>query len=597
LQKTIFCIDLQAVGINLYISTMKKQSMKGLLLISVAGLFATASCDLLKDLDYKVTPDPLELHGDSVRVKVEVTLPEKGIKKKVSAEISPSLASTQLKPLTIQGEKATGNGTVVNYKTGGKITYTDVVPYKADMETSQLSVSGKAFKKGVEKKQLDGIAIADATITTPLLVNKDFRVIYEKDNFQRVSQESTSAQINFEKGKSIVRPAELKDQDIVDLQAWLADAQNNPKIELTSIRIVGYASPEGEEDKNNSLSTDRSTAGKETIVELAKKVNNDKAQTEIYSLMGRGEDYDGFKRELQASSFNEDEKQLIIRVLEMYQESSKREEEMRAMGKTFTQLDRDIFPLLRRAEIQVTYNLTGYSDAELQTLSVSNPSELTLEELLFTATLTEDLNEKLRIYQVASINFPQDYRPVNNVGVVYYQQNRLSEAKDQFDKANNIRTTSIVKNNLAAVAGVQGDRDGAKSLLAEATGAGPEVGYNKGILDIQDGLYSSAVSNFGQEATFNKALGQLLNGENSVASATIDSSDDAQTAQGLYLKAIAAKRDGKDSEATSLIGQAAAKDSSFGQKATQDREFVRPVSEAKKIAQSVVGATKKKKKK
>ncbi|EPB65881.1 hypothetical protein ANCCEY_15041 [Ancylostoma ceylanicum] len=377
---------------------MKKQSIKGLAFIAVAGSLAT-SCDLLKDLDYTVTPDPLEMHGDSVRVKVDVTFPEKGIKKKVTAEVTPYLASTPLKPLSVQGEKATGNGTVIQYKAGGKVTYTDVVPYKADMETSALTVTGKVFKGAKEKEQLDTISIADATIITPYLVNKDFRVIYEADQFKRVTEEKQFAQINYEKGKSNVRPAELKDKDIVDLQAWLQATQSNPKINIKSINIVGYASPEGEEDKNNSLSTDRSNTGKETVLGVAKKAKNDKAQTEIYSLKGSGEDYEGFKRELTASKFNEDEKNLILRVLEMYKESSKREEEMRAMGKTFTQLDKDIFPLLRRSEIHVIYDLTGYSDEELKSISVATPDSLNLEELLFTATLTNDLNEKLRLYQ------------------------------------------------------------------------------------------------------------------------------------------------------------------------------------------------------
>lgn len=573
---------------------MKKQSIKGLAFIAVAGSLVT-SCDLLKDLDYTVTPDPLEMHGDSVRVKVDVTFPEKGIKKKVSAEINPSIASTQLKPLMVQGEKATGNGTVIQYKAGGKVTYTDVVPYKSDMEASGLSVTGKVFKGAKEKEQLDVIRIADATIITPYLVNKDFRVIYEADQFKRVTEEKQFAQINYEKGKSNVRPAELKDKDIVELQNWLTTVQPNAKVNIKSIEIVGYASPEGEEDKNNTLSTDRSNTGKETVVGVAKKAKNDKAQTDIFKLKGSGEDFAGFKRELQTSKFNEDEKNLILRVLEMYQDPVKREEEMRAMGKTFTQLDKDIFPLLRRSEIHVIYDLTGYSDEELKAISVSNPDSLKLEELLFTATLTNDLNEKLRLYQVAAKNFPQDHRPFNNIGAVYYEQNKLGEAKTQFEKANGMKDNAIAKNNLGAIAGVEGDRAKAKQLFGQANGAGAQVNYNKGILDIQDGKYASAVSNFGSEATFNKALAQLLNGDNAGATKTIDGSDDAESAQGYYLKAIAAKRDKKDAEATSNIGKAAAKDASFGEKATRDREFVTPVAIEKAAAETTSSSKKKKK--
>ncbi len=571
---------------------MKKQSIKGLAFIAVAGSLAT-SCDLIKDLDYTVTPDPLEMHGDSVRVKVDVMFPEKGIKKKVSAEITPSIASTPLKPLSVQGEKATGNGTVIQYKAGGKVTYTDVVPYKSDMEVSALSVTGKVFKGAKEKEQLDVINIADATITTPFLVNKDFRVIYEADQFKRVTEEKAFAQVNYEKGKSNVRPAELKDKDIVDLQTWLVAAEANPKISIKSIEVVGYASPEGEEDKNNTLSTDRANTGKETVMGIAKKANNAKAQTEIYSLKGSGEDFAGFKRELQASKFNEDEKNLILRVLEMYKESSKREEEMRAMGKTFTQLDKDIFPLLRRSEIHVTYDLTGYSDEELKAISVATPDSLNLEELLFTANLTKDLNEKLRLYTVAAKNYPADHRPVNNIGAVYYEQNKLNEAKAQFEKANGIKDNTIAKNNLAAIAGVQGDRAKAKQLLGQASGAGDAVKYNKGILDIQDGKYASAISNFGSEATFNKALAQLLNGDSAAATKTVDASNDAESAQGYYLKAISAKRQKNDTEATSNIGKAAGKDASFGQKATTDREFVTPVAVERAAAKAATGKKKK----
>lgn len=556
---------------------MKNKTIKSLAFIAVAGSLAT-SCDLLKDLDYTVTPDPLEMHGDSVRVKVDITFPEKGIKKKVSAEITPSIGSTPLKPLMVQGEKATGNGTVLQYKAGGKVTYTDVVAYKSDMEVSSLSVTGKVFKGAKEKEQLDVINIADATIITPYLVNKDFRVIYAADEFKRVTEERQFAQINYLKGKSNVRPTELKDKDITEIQSWLTVAQQNPKINIKNIEITGYASPEGEEDKNNSLSTDRSNTGKETVVSIAKKVKNEKAQTEVYTLKGSGEDYVGFKRELQASSFNEDEKNLILRVLEMYKESSKREEEMRAMGKTFTQLDRDIFPILRRSEINVVYDLTGYSDEELKAISVSNPDSLRLEELLFTATLTTDLTEKLRLYQVAAKNFPEDFRPINNIGCVYYEQNKLAEAKTQFEKANGVKDNAISKNNLGAIAGVNGDREKAKQLLDQASGAGDQVNYNKGILAIQDGDYATAVSSFGSEASFNKALAQLLNGDAAAATKTIDSSDDKESAQGYYLKAISAKRQGKDSDATSNIGKAAAKDASFGEKATRDREFVTPVA-------------------
>jgi tetratricopeptide (TPR) repeat protein len=561
-------------GLELQKVNMKKQTIKGFAFIAVASSLVT-SCDLLKDVDYTVTPNPLEMHGDSVSVKVDIKLPEKGIKKKASAEITPMLGSTALKTITIQGEKATGNGNVIMYKPGGSITYTEKVAYKAEYENTDLVVTGTISKGGKVKDQIPETKIADATIITPLLVNKDFKVIFAKDEFKRVTEKSFSAQINFDKAKSNLKATELKDQDIVDLKTWLAAAETNPKIAIKSIAITGFASPEGEIGKNESLSSDRASTAKEASLNLAKEANNAVAQTEIYTSAGRGEDYDGFKIELEKSTMNEDDKQLILRVLEMYKDPVQRETEMRNMGKSFTYLDKNIFPMLRRAEMLVTYDKTGFSDEELMEATKTMADSLTLEELLFAGTLTTDLNEKLRIYQVATKNYPEDHRAFNNAGAVLYMQNKMADAKASFEKANGIKDNNISKNNLAAIAGVSGDRAKAKQLLAQANGAGSEVNYNMGILDIQDGEYNDAISNLGTEASYNKALAQTLAGSNEEAMKTIDASADKESAQGYYLKAVISARMDKVDAVVSNLNSVFAKDASLKEKAAKDREFLK----------------------
>ncbi|NVK65471.1 MAG: hypothetical protein HWE22_12845 [Flavobacteriales bacterium] len=554
---------------------MKKQSIRVLALAAVAGT-TVSSCTLLKDLEYEVTPCPLEMHGDSVQVTVDITFPEKSLNKKASAEITPMLGETALKPVTFQGEKATGNGNVIQYKPGGKYTYTDVVAYKPAFENTELMITGTVSKKGTVKDEIDPIEICKGTIVTPLLVNKSGQVRLADDKFERVTPETEFAQINYLKGKSNVRTSELREDDIKETEAWLASAETNPKIDIKSIKVTGYASPEGEEDKNGTLSSDRATTGKETMMKLADKAKNTKASDEgIYSTVGSGEDYPGFKKALKADTqMNEDDKNLVIRVIEMNASSAQREEELRNMRATFTYLDKNIFPLLRRSEIVTNYDLTGFSDEELKNYSVSNPDTLNLEELLFTATLYEDLNEKLRIYKIAEGRYAEDYRPSNNVGAVLYMQNKVSEAKAKFEKANGIKDNEISKNNLGAVAIVEGDREKAWSLLNQA-GSSSETSYNKGVLNIQDGDYDDAVSNLGSEATFNKALAQLLNGNPSAAVSTIDNSVDAETAQGYYLKAIAAARQDQLNELVNNLKSAIAKDGSYKAKAMKDREFLK----------------------
>lgn len=554
---------------------MKNQSLKGIALIAAASYLVT-SCDLLKDLEYRVTPSPLEMHGDSVRVHVDVTFPAKGIRKKVSAEITPMLGTTALKTVTVQGEKVTGNGSVINFKSGGTFVYDDLVAYKPEMEVTELLVTGKV-RKG--KKDKPGIfqdkKIADGTIITPYLVNKDYKVILEKDQFTRVTEQSFTAQFNYERGKSVVRPTELKDKDIVAFSKWLGAAQTNPKIAIKSINITGYASPEGEENKNNTLSTDRAEAAKQAALGLAKAAKNASVETISFNLNGRGEDYEGFKKELQGSAMNEDEKNLVIRVLEMHSDPITRETEMRNMGKTFKYLDDNIFPKLRRAEISIVYDLTGYTDEELKTISTTMPDSLKVEELLFAATLTNDLNTKLQIYTAAQKKYPEDARTHNNVGAVLYMQNKVADAKSHFEKANSLNDNAISKNNLGACAGASGDRAKAKQLFTAAKGAGNEVGYNSGILHIMAGKYPEAVSSFGSDASFNKALAEILNNSVDNAVKTLDKSSDKESAQGFYLKAVASARQNNVDATVSNLKNAFAKDSSLKAKAGKDREFLK----------------------
>ncbi len=556
---------------------MKKQSIKSLALIAVAGSLV-ASCDLMKDLDYKVTPNPLEMHGDSVRIKAEVTFPEKGIKKKASAELTPTFGGVALKPISVIGEKAVGNGTTIQYKPGGKVVYSDVVAYQPSFENADLVITGKVYKGGKEKTEIDPIVVAKGTIITPLLVNKDFKVILASDEFKRVTEEKQVAQINYDKAKSNLKASELKDQDIKDLQAWLTMSETNPKVAIKSINLIGYASPEGEQGKNESLSSDRAETGKSATLGIAKKAKSTKGQEEIYNLEGRGEDWDGFKTALQKSNMNEDEKQLVIRVLEMYKDPVQRETEIRNMSKTFTYLEKNILPELRRSEIHVIYDKTGFSDAELTAISKSKIDSLNVEEILFTATLTTDLNEKLRLYSEAERLFPADYRTSNNVGAVLYMQGKLAEAKAKFEKANTTKANEVSQNNLAAVAGASGDRVKAKEMLAKA-GNASETKYNQGIIDIQEGNYAAAASKLGDN-NFNKALAQLLNGDAAAAIKTVDASADAESAQGYYLKAVASARQDKLDGIVSNLKNSFAKDGSMKTKASKDLEFYKYIENA-----------------
>jgi tetratricopeptide (TPR) repeat protein len=244
------------------------------------------------------------------------------------------------------------------------------------------------------------------------------------------------------------------------------------------------------------------------------------------------------------------------------------------MAKTFTYLDEFVFPKLRRAEIKVAYETTGHSDETYQSMAKTTPEKLNVEELLYAASLIKDANEKALIYAACENLYPVDQRASNNLGALLFSQGKIAEAEAKFEKANSIKENSTTIGNLAAVAGSKGDFKKAKELLAKADGS-VESNYNNGIIAIVEGNYGAAISNFAENKTFNKALAQLLNKDFEGAKATIDASQDNNSAQGFYLKAIIASRTDKADDAVSALKNAIAKDASFKAKAQKDREFLK----------------------
>jgi outer membrane protein OmpA-like peptidoglycan-associated protein len=541
------------------------------------GLVAVlTSCDLVKDFTYSVNPNPLEMHGDSIKFSIVVNVPEKGLNKKAKAEITPKLGNAALGTWQIQGEKVTGNGKTIPFKPGGSATFDINLPYDPSFEAANLKLTGKFFKGTKEKGSLPEVKIADATVITPLMVKKEFKMIFEEGTLKKATNETLNARINFDRAKSIVKPNELKDKDILDLVSWLRNSQSNPKITVNSIEIKGYASPDGEESKNESLSADRAREARSALINVMKREKLIAfTDTSKYITSKFGEDFEGFKEQLAlTNSISEADKNLFIRILEMSKDPKQRETEMINLGKSYTALEKDVFPAIRRTTIVVNYSIAAPTEEELKATSVTNAESLGVEELLVIAgKLTNDLNEKARLYEIAAKNFAGDYRAHNNLGAVKFLQNKISDAKTSLEKANQVKDNANSKNNLAGIAILEGNRSDARKLMNQAKGAkdANAVSYNTAVLDILDGKYATGAAL--KEGSFNKALAATLSNKYDEAKKALSGNESAESN---YLRAIISQRSGEGTDAVvNHLKNAIAKDSSFKEKAARDREFIK----------------------
>lgn len=564
---------------------MEKRHLKGLSLLTLA-LIALSGCGgigkmnkYVENIKYTVDPNPLIVQGDSVAVSVNGNFPGKYFYKKAQVELTPTLTytggETPYKTAYFQGEGAVGNNTVIPYETGKAFNYSHKVAYTPSMAESELMVKilGKQGKEGKKQLEFDPVKIADGVITTPYLMMSDDKVLLAKDGFVRITDHSQDATLNYLVNSSVVRPTEMKDADIKAMSDFLKSMKANPNIVVKGMTVDAWASPEGELSKNENLAGDRAKSAKAWAKgELLRAKVDSAKQDAFFTLNGRGEDWDGFKKAMQNSTTVPD-KELVLRVLEMYPDVSKREEEIKNMAATYKEIADQILPQLRRSEMKLNYQLVGKTDAQLTEMSRSMPDSLNVEEILFAATLSSDINEQLRIYKEAERVHPTDYRAANNVGYIYMLQNKLAEAEAQFQKANSITDNPVSTNNLGVVARLKGDRKKASELFAKAGAAGPEVKYNQGIIDIQNGNYASASSNMAGTNSFNAALAKTLGGDAAGAQTILDGSTDKDSAMGHYLAAIIAARQSNCDGVRNHLGMAVQKDASLREKALKDLEF------------------------
>lgn len=527
----------------------------------------------MEELNFKVEPSPLEVHGDSVKVTITGKFPEKYFAKSVSAQATPALVwnggEATFKVQEFKGEKATGNGDVIPFKTGKSFKYTATLPYSAAMESSKLELRIKG-SKGSKTASFPAVEIAKGVISTPYLMKSDDKVATSADKFVRSTDKTIEAVVNFDLNSSVLKPAEMKDADIAQLQALLTSISTNPKMVVNKIELVGYASPEGEILLNDGLGNERAKAGAKVMANVLKNAKLDLLYGSLVKETSKGEDWDGFRASMEKSAIAD--RDIIIRILQRTSDLTEREKEIKNITKTYTEIKDLILPGLRRCQIIVHYTENGYTDAELISLGKSNPAVLKYEELLKAASLIDDANVKASIYKEAETKANGDYRASNNLGVVYYGMNKSAEAAKQFEKAYGMNKNAETSNNLGVATRLKGDRKAALKLFNESGSA--ESKYNKGLILIANGDYAGAVSSMKDAKTFNSALAKMLNGDNTGAKSDLDASGD-KSALADYLRAIICARSKDAAGQASNLSSAIAKDGSLGEKSKTDLEFAK----------------------
>ena len=539
----------------------------------LAGCSLPKMIKTVENINLAVNPSPVVLQGDDVTIDITGTFPPKYFAKKVTVAATPVLVweggEASFETANYQGEDAAGNGTVVGWENGKSFSYTAKVPYEAAMKDNaklELRMSGA---QGDKTGEFPAIELALGVMATQDLVQPDEKFVIASDNFQRVMTYVQDVTVNFGYQSSYVNGSEYRDEDWKALKDLIALSASADSVTILGVATESYASPEGEIALNEDLAMDRAKSANKAVARALGRKGIELEESAVRA-MPKGEDWEGFKKAMRASSIAD--KDLILRVLEMYSDKNKREEEIKNIAKTYKEIEEGILPDLRRSQVAVTYTVEGYTDEELMDLCKNNPEALTVEELLFSATLFDDANDQLEVYQNTARVHADDFRGHNNAGVTLMALGRMKQAEESFNAAKSLAANNgVVNTNLGAIARQNGDTDGADTYYGKANG-GSELSYNKGVLAITQGEYGRAISSMGNNGTANLALAKILNGDANGARTTLENSGD-DSAVTSYLLAICAARLKDAAGVKKHVTEALAKDPTMRDRAQNDLEF------------------------
>lgn len=550
---------------------MNKLRIKTLLTSASASLVLLASCSPklqpFQSSWAEATPEPLELVAGTVPTDVSIRFPERWFHKKANITITPVLRfagrKVAMPSQTYRGEHIKmSNAPVVSYAKGALYAMRFAIPFEEGMEDSELFLEFDA-KIGTKQVPLAPVKIGEGTITTAGLADlKGVKPIYAPDHFSRVIKEAYTADIQFLIQQAEVRAQELNKKDVQEWIDVVENAHQTPKLSV-DVEVQAYASPDGGKELNEKLSEKRE---KNTTSALKRDLGRNEVPMAAYYT---AQDWDGFKELLEKSSIPD--KDLVLRVLNMYTDPEEREREIKNISFVFKQLADEILPKLRRSRLVANVEIMGRSDEDLVRYAINRPARLRIDELLYAATLIPDLSARKAVYEDATRIYPEDYRPFHNLGTLAMSVGAIEEAEAWFDKAEKVQANSYTRLNRALIALDKKEVTRAESLIGNATDI-EEVDQVMALLYMTQGKYDDALRYMGNVASDNAAVAKIMVHRYQDALETLQAIAQP-TARTHYLKAVALAHTGQEAQAVESLREAIRLDAGLRYRAMVDREF------------------------
>lgn len=555
--------------------------MKKLVFLSAVAVATLTSCggklgELSAD-NFKVVPNPLVAESGQVPATINGMFPEKYMAKKAVVTVTPELRFTddgvetavKGQSATFQGEKVLGNDQSISYKVGGHYTMKANFAYQPAMQKSDLYLTFNA-RVGKKEVQVPAVKVATGVIATSELYRSTItsaNPCTSQDAFQRVNEQKFDATIKFLIQQAELRKSELKSNSVQEFTSLLKRiAKDQEGLNINNVEISAYASPDGGVSLNEKLANKRQKNTESYVKKQMKAAKIDANLSSQYT----AQDWEGFQELVKASNIQD--KDVILRVLSMYQDPQEREQQIKNMSQGFRELADGILPELRRARMTINYETIGRDDDQIFAQYKEDASKLSVEELLYAASIADTDAQREDILKTTTNLYREDSRAYNNLAVLAMQKGNNAEAQKYLSMARTLDAKNAEANaNMGLLALQQGDAKTAEDYISRAAGAN-NLAEALGNLHLAQGNYALAQQDFAGVNSNSAALAQLLNKDYARATQTLANvkNPDAMTD---YLNAIVNARQGNNDAAASYLRSAIQKDPKLAQYAANDLEL------------------------
>ncbi len=545
--------------------------------LSVCSVLALSSCSKMGALsadNFTVTPNPLETKGGQVPATINGAFPEKYMKKNAVVTVIPELryGNGQVAKgtgSTFQGEKVLGNDQMISYRLGGRYTMKTAFDFVPAMQKSDMYLTFSA-RRGNKKINIPAVKVAEGVVATSELYKQlllsDGGCI-APDSFQRVNARKQEANIKFLVNQANLRRSELKNNSVKEFVAMLKRINaDREKLNIRNVEVQAYASPEGGFSFNDKLAGKRQNTSEAYVKSQLKQTGVATGIDAHYT----AQDWDGFQKLVQASNIQD--KDVILRVLSMYKDPEQREQQIRNMSEAFRELADGILPELRRSRLIINYETIGRSDEQIKTQYATDATKLSVDEMLYYATLEDNIAKKEEIYKRTAEYYDKDYRALNNLATLAFKKGDEMEATRYLERALRVNPQAPeALANLGIMELVNGNVKEAETSIAKALGE-QNVNVAIGSLNLAKGNFAQAEKDFEDVNSNSAALAQLMNKNYAAAAATLDKVANPNALTD-YLHAIVAARRGNKFAAESYLKEALKKDPSLKTYADNDLEL------------------------